>query len=778
MKDLKRYTKVLLATAAVSAAMMAAPATVHAMKGPVELAEDNTYTDDQELVYKFSVSGSIATLASIDDSNFDGEEYSVDVPGSVIKNGTDTPVDVTKLGRAVFAGNTKIVNIDLSDTKIATITQMSYGKTSFEKCSNLETIKLPNTLTALPNYMFAGCGKLTEVEIPKKVVNFGLPNKAHTRIFEGCDSLKEINVAEGNTAFKSDDGVLYSADGTKLYAYPNGKKNAEFRVPDGVNMIYYGAFQTVQNLRTVYFPASLTEIGQYAFNGSGTASDTNNSLETAVFYGDKSKVKKGNGAFLSSVQQIQNATGVSITSGDTCKGSLQLTAAVEPESANNKKVMWSVDKPSVATVDDAGLLTAKAAGTVTVTATTEDTDWAGNAFTATKEVKVTPVIKSVKVSESNGQSTVEAGKTLEFIAMVNPEGSGENGVEWSVDNIALATIDENGLFTAKAAGTVTVKATSKDDSSKSDTYTVTVTDPAVESVTVSEKSGKNTVEVGKTLEFTATTSPEGSGKAGVEWSVDNTALASISESGLFTAKAAGTVTVKATSKDDSNVSGTYKVTVTEPAKSAEPEKPVKPVAPTVKPSENTTTPAATEPVKAEKASASQIKISWTKDVAAKTGYRVYVKAGHAKKWTKVAEVKSTKTSFTLKKLNGKALKAGTDYQFRITSLVNNKKAEGKQLILKASTAPGKTGLTAKKVKKATAQIKWKKVKGASGYEIQMKTSKKGSYKTVKITGKKASSFKQKGLGKTKRAYYRVRAFKVVNGKKVNGAWSTKSVKLR
>ena len=349
MKDLKRYTKVLLATAAVSAAMMATPATVHAMTGPVELAEDNTYTDDQELVYKFSVSGSIATLASIDDSNLDGEEYSVDVPGSVIKNGTDTPVDVTKLGRAVFAGNTKIVNIDLSDTKIATITQMSYGKTSFEKCSNLETIKLPNTLTALPNYMFAGCGKLTEVEIPKKVVNFGLPNKAHTRIFEGCDSLKEINVAEGNTAFKSDDGVLYSADGTKLYAYPNGKKNAEFRVPDGVNMIYYGAFQTVQNLRTVYFPASLTEIGQYAFNGSGTASDTNNSLETAVFYGDKSKVTKGNGAFLSSVQQIQNATGVSITSGDTCKGSLQLTAAVEPEAAD-QNVTWSVDKPSVATV--------------------------------------------------------------------------------------------------------------------------------------------------------------------------------------------------------------------------------------------------------------------------------------------------------------------------------------------------------------------------------------------------------------------------------------------
>ena len=75
-------------------------------------------------------------------------------------------------------------------------------------------------------------------------------------------------------------------------------------------------------------------------------------------------------------------------------------------------------------------------------------------------------------------------------------------------------------------------------------------------------------------------------------------------------------------------------------------------------------------------------------------------------------------------------------------------------------------------------IKWKKVKGASGYQIQMKTSKKASYKTIKMAGKNAASYKQGKLGKTKVAYYRVRAFKVVNGKQIYGSWSTANVKLR
>ena len=52
-------------------------------------------------------------------------------------------------------------------------------------------------------------------------------------------------------------------------------------------------------------------------------------------------------------------------------GSATLTATVEPDNATKKNVTWSSDKPDVATVEN-GKVTAKAAGTATITVTTED----------------------------------------------------------------------------------------------------------------------------------------------------------------------------------------------------------------------------------------------------------------------------------------------------------------------------------------------------------------------------------------------------------------------
>ena len=54
-------------------------------------------------------------------------------------------------------------------------------------------------------------------------------------------------------------------------------------------------------------------------------------------------------------------------------GTLQLKAIVEPESASNKEVTWSVDDESIATISNTGLLTAIDNGTITVEATTVST---------------------------------------------------------------------------------------------------------------------------------------------------------------------------------------------------------------------------------------------------------------------------------------------------------------------------------------------------------------------------------------------------------------------
>lgn len=61
-------------------------------------------------------------------------------------------------------------------------------------------------------------------------------------------------------------------------------------------------------------------------------------------------------------------TELDLTVGDT----QTLTATITPDDANNKNVSWSSDKPSVATVDENGKVTAVAAGTANITVKTVD----------------------------------------------------------------------------------------------------------------------------------------------------------------------------------------------------------------------------------------------------------------------------------------------------------------------------------------------------------------------------------------------------------------------
>ena len=94
--------------------------------------------------------------------------------------------------------------------------------------------------------------------------------------------------------------------------------------------------------------------------------------------------------------------------------------------------------------------------------------------------------------------------------------------------------------------------------------------------------------------------------------------------------------------------------------------------------------------------------------------------------------------------------------------------------------PAKVKKVTAKAKKRTAVISWKKVKGASGYEVYRSTKKNGKYAAVKTINKgKTVTFTNKNLKKGKTYYYKVRAYKVVSGKKVYGKFSTiKKIKFK
>ena len=89
--------------------------------------------------------------------------------------------------------------------------------------------------------------------------------------FYNC-TVNEWTVEEGNTAYLSRDGVLFSGDGKTLIAYPAGKETLHYDVPAGTETIASGAFNDDDMgipLQTISLPIGLRRIESYAFAGCG-----------------------------------------------------------------------------------------------------------------------------------------------------------------------------------------------------------------------------------------------------------------------------------------------------------------------------------------------------------------------------------------------------------------------------------------------------------------------------------------------------------------------------
>ena len=162
-----------------------------------------------------------------------------------------------------------------------------------------------------------------------------------------------------------------------------------------------------------------------------------------------------------------NKTTASVTKGKT----LQLTATVTPGNATKKEVKWSTSNKNVAMVSTSGLVTAKSAGTATITCTAQD----GSSVKATCKITVkNPVVKVTKVTLNKTTATLAPKETLTLKATVAPTNATNKAVTWKSSNTKIATVSSSGKVTAKAAGTVTITCRAKDGSGKKATCKITV----------------------------------------------------------------------------------------------------------------------------------------------------------------------------------------------------------------------------------------------------------------------------------------------------------------
>ena len=75
-----------------------------------------------------------------------------------------------------------------------------------------------------------------------------------------------------------------------------------------------------------------------------------------------------------------------------------------------------------------------------------------------------------------------------------------------------------------------------------------------------------------------------------------------------------------------------------------------------------------------------------------------------------------------------------------------------------------------KASKKKVKVTWKKITGVTGYQISCSTKKNKTKIVATVKGAKVQS-KKLTVKRGTYLYYKVRAYKTVNGKKVTGTWS-------
>lgn len=215
------------------------------------------------------------------------------------------PDSISNIGEAAFSGCTNLTNITLPDgvstiednafSGCATLTSVnipvgiaSIGDGAFSSCSNLVSINvpeghscyssisgvlfckpfgwgsellvkqvpgaisgayvIPDGVTGIADYAFAGCSSLTDLAIPGDVEVIG------EYAFKGCVSLGKLVIPDGVS------GIAYScfSDCTSL---------VDISIPDSITFIKESAFSNCASLASITIPKGVTYIGESSFSG-------------------------------------------------------------------------------------------------------------------------------------------------------------------------------------------------------------------------------------------------------------------------------------------------------------------------------------------------------------------------------------------------------------------------------------------------------------------------------------------------------------------------------
>lgn len=133
---------------------------------------------------------------------------------------------------------------------------------------------------------------------------------------------------------------------------------------------------------------------------------------------------------------------LTLTEGETAT----INATVSPDNATNKKLSWSSNKTSVATVDSNGKVTAVSAGSAIITCAAKDGSGISTNCNVTIQSQINDALQSATIKQYPTELYVEETYQLELI--LNPTNASIKAIEWTSSDKSIATISNTGLVTA------------------------------------------------------------------------------------------------------------------------------------------------------------------------------------------------------------------------------------------------------------------------------------------------------------------------------------------
>ena len=199
------------------------------------------------------------------------------------------PNTVTSIELLAFA-KSELVSIVIPDS----VTEIN--RSAFDGCTKLSDVKMSNRLTVFGFDAFRNCSSLTYIKLPKTLKSVDGNNVYG--VFSGCTALQTVELEEGMTTIPS---CLFRECPLSAITIPNTVTSIEIRafadsglvsveIPNLVTTIGHGAFSGCKLLTSVRIPDSVTKIDSYAFDGCTSLEeiaipDSTSSIDYGIFNG-------------------------------------------------------------------------------------------------------------------------------------------------------------------------------------------------------------------------------------------------------------------------------------------------------------------------------------------------------------------------------------------------------------------------------------------------------------------------------------------------------------